>query len=144
MDRTALAVPDADGMTFRVSRAAGSRYERGLRAFMQYRDLGIAAATGGAVDARIVKAVPGHAERAPWHAHELRFQLVFVLRGSITLEYAGVGRVTLEPGDCLHPPPGIHHVEITHSDDYEGLEITIPAEFRTVEVAPPAPQPDAA
>ncbi len=137
MERTAMPALDQGGMTFWISRARESRYEPGLRTFMQYRDLGIAAATGGAVDAKIVKAVPGCEERSPWHAHELQFQLVFVLKGTITLDYAGVGPVTLEPGDCLHPPPGIHHVEITHSDDYEGLEITIPAEFRTVEVAPP-------
>jgi hypothetical protein len=29
-------------------------------------------------------------------------------------------------------------VEVNHSDDYEGVEITMPADFRTVEAAPPA------
>lgn len=122
---------------FSLSRAREANFQRGLRSFMQYRDLGISAATGGRFDAKIVKAIPGHHEGAPWHRHDLEFQMVFVLTGWITLDYEGVGPVTLEPGDCVHQAPGIRHVEIGHSDDYEGVEITMPAKFQTVEVEAP-------
>jgi hypothetical protein len=35
-------------------------------------------------------------------------------------------------GDSVHQPPGIHHREIEHSDDLELIEITSPADFKTV------------
>jgi len=47
--------------------------------------------------------------------------------------------VVVEPGDCVHQPPGIRHREIAHSDDVEILEITGPAEFETKNVPAPAP-----
>ena len=56
------------GQAFNVSHADGSgtvnsHFEGGLRAFFEYRDLGIAAATGGSYVAHVIRAVPGrHAE----------------------------------------------------------------------------------
>jgi hypothetical protein len=34
----------------------------------------------------------------------------------------------------VHQPPGIKHDEIAHSEDLELIEITLPAEFETVEI----------
>ena len=45
-----------------------------------------------------------------------------------------MGRVRAEAGSCVHQPPGIHHDELAHSDDLELIEITLPAEFETVEI----------
>jgi hypothetical protein len=50
-------------------------------------------------------------------------------------EYEAQGRVRLEAGSCVHQPPGIRHVELGHSPDVELLEIVVPAEFATEEVA---------
>lgn len=125
------------GTRFSINRGEGATYDAGPRKFMVYRDLGIAEATGGAYDAKIVKANPAVKERAAWHKHELEFQMVFVLKGWIKFEYEGVGHVTLYPGDCMHQAPGIKHIEIDHSDDYEGIELTCPGRFQTVEVDPP-------
>ncbi len=127
-----LSKPLYNGTSFSVSRAEGAEYKPGLRAFMQYRDLGLLEATQGRYDAKIVKARPGNTERASWHRHQLDFQFVFVLKGWITLEYEGIGKVTLKPGDCMHQAPGIRHIELGHSDDYEGIEITSPGQFETV------------
>lgn len=126
-----------NGMKFSISRGKGAEYLAGLRNYMVYRDLGLAASTNGRVGANIVKAVPGSKERSPWYMHLLDFQLVFVLRGWIKFNYENVGEVTLYPGDCINQAPTIRHIEIDHSDDYEGIEITMPAEFRTVGVTPP-------
>jgi hypothetical protein len=38
---------------FVASHARGAQFERGLRSFYEYRDLGIKAATEGRVDARV-------------------------------------------------------------------------------------------
>jgi hypothetical protein len=127
-----------NGMAFSISRAKGAAYDAGLRGFMAYRDLGINAATQGRVHAHILRAVPGTEHPAAWHMHLLEFQMVLVLKGWIKFNYETVGEVTLYPGDCINQAPTIRHIEIAHSDDFEGLEIVMPAEFRTIEVTPPA------
>ena len=38
----------------------------------------------------------------------------------------------MEPGTCVHQPPGIRHTELGHSDDLELLEIVMPGQFETL------------
>ena len=125
------------GSRFTVSRGEGASYKVGLRPYMEYRDLGLGTATNGKYEAKIVKARPEVKERSSWHKHNLDFQLVFVLKGWITLEYEGIGPVTLRPGDCMHQAPGIPHIEHDHSDDYEGIEIVSPGDFTTSDCTEP-------
>jgi len=75
--------------------------------------------------------VPGAHAGGDKHTHTLDFQMVYVLKGWVRFWYEGVGEVLLEPGSCVHQPPGIVHQEIAHSDDLELIEITLPAEFPT-------------
>jgi quercetin dioxygenase-like cupin family protein len=119
-------------------RHADAPFEAGLRGFFEYRDLGIREATEGGVGAHVIRARPGHGANPVWHAHELAFQMVYVTRGWVVFEYEGVGEVRLEPGSCVHQPPGIRHREVAHSDDLEMLEITLPADFATEETDAPA------
>ena len=123
-------------MKLSVSHAADTAFEGGgLRGFFEYRDLGIAAATGGKAGAHVIRAVPGkHASGEP-HRHDLQFQMVYVLKGWVRFWYDGHGEVLLKPGSCVHQPPGIAHREIEHSGDLELIEITLPAEFGTEAVA---------
>jgi mannose-6-phosphate isomerase-like protein (cupin superfamily) len=109
----------------------------GLRAFFQYRDLGIREATKGRIGAHVIRAKEGTGAAPQWHRHELEFQMVYVTRGWVDFEYEGVGRVRLEAGSCVHQPPGIRHIERAHSDDLELIEITSPADFATIDVDPP-------
>lgn len=103
----------------------------GLRAFFEYRDLGIRGATGGHVGAHVIRARPGERSVPEWHAHDVEFQMIYVTRGWFRFEYEGQGEVTLRPGSCVHQPPGIRHRELAHSDDAELIEITLPAGFAT-------------
>jgi quercetin dioxygenase-like cupin family protein len=120
-------------MKFSVSHAADAAFERqGLRSFFEYRDLGILEATDGAVVAHVIRAVPGAPAPSELHHHDVTFQLVYVLKGWIKFNYEGVGDVLLEPGTCVHQPPGIRHTELGHSDDLELLEIVMPGRFETV------------
>ena len=124
----------SDSMKFNVARAKDSMFETGgLRAFFEYRDLGIKQATDGAAHAQVIRARKGSNNRADWHMHLLDLQLIYILRGWVRFEYEGVGEVYLEPGDCVHQPPNIRHREIAHSDDLELIEITVPAEFDTLD-----------
>jgi len=73
--------------------------------------------------------VPGRHPGPKWHAHDLAFQMAYVLKGWVRSEYEDIGEVELRPGDCVHQPPRVRHREVAHSGDLELIEITGPAEF---------------
>jgi quercetin dioxygenase-like cupin family protein len=120
---------------FVASHAKEAHFERGLRSFFEYRDLGINQATEGRVVAHVIRAAGGTAFSSQPHLHKTEFQLVYVLKGWIEFEYEGQGVVRLEAGSCVHQPPGIRHRELGHSDDMEMLEVVLPGTFATEEVA---------
>lgn len=130
---------------FHVSHKAGSRFERrGLRAYFEYRDLGIKQASGGKVVAHVIRARPGKAPHGEWHRHDCKVQFVYVLKGWVLFEYEGVGRVKMKAGTCFYQPPNIRHREISHSKDVEMLEVVAPADFRTAAAEPLAAKPSRA
>lgn len=104
---------------------------QGLRAFFEYRDLGIKGATQGKFGAHVIRAVPGEESPGAWHSHDLDFQMVYVTRGWVVFEYEGQGEHVMRAGSSVLQPPGIKHREVRHSDDMELIEITSPAEFDT-------------
>ena len=130
------------GQAFCVSHADGSGtfksyFTGGLRAFFEYRDLGVDDATQGKFSANVIRAVPGRHAKPAWHIHHLDFQMIYILQGWVTFEYEGQGEVTFRSGSAALQPPGIRHREIKHSDDLELIEITSPAEFKTESVSKP-------
>jgi quercetin dioxygenase-like cupin family protein len=120
---------------FTVNHARDAGFERGLRSFFEYRDLGIKQATEGKVVAHVIRAAAGGEFSAQPHAHGTSFQLVYVLKGWIEFEYEGQGIVRLEAGSSVYQPPGIRHREVGHSEDVEMLEVVMPGDFATTEVA---------
>jgi quercetin dioxygenase-like cupin family protein len=120
---------------FVASHVKDATFNRGLRSFYEYRDLGIKAATEGRVDAHVIRAAAGKEFSGQPHLHRTTFQMVYILRGWIEFEYEGQGVVRLEAGSCVHQPPDIRHRELGHSDDIEMLEVVLPAGFTTEEVA---------
>ena len=120
--------------SFVATHARDATFERGLRAFFEYRDLGIKKATQGRVSAHVIRAAAGQDFSSQPHAHDTEFQLVYILKGWIEFEYEGQGVVRLEAGSCVHQPPGIRHRELGHSADIEMLEIVLPGNFSTTEV----------
>lgn len=111
-------------------------FKQGLRRYAKYRDLGIAAATGGLAQAHVIRLVPpcDPAEVSKRHYHDVEFQIVYVLKGWIKGEYEGAGVVTMREGSCWLQPPKIEHTVLDYSDDCELLEVIIPADFETVEL----------
>ncbi|HUI17098.1 MAG TPA: cupin domain-containing protein [Alphaproteobacteria bacterium] len=125
---------------FSASHAKDAVYKSGgLRACFEYRDLGISKATGGRAMAHLIRAKKGDHGGFGWHKHSLEFQMYYVLRGWVKFNYEGVGEVVSRAGSCVLQPPGIRHAELDHSDDLELLEVTLPAKFKTSEVAAPRP-----
>jgi mannose-6-phosphate isomerase-like protein (cupin superfamily) len=122
----------AAAKAFNVSHPTRGAFKAdGLRAFFEYRDLGIAKASRGKILAHVIRARAGKGAKPDRHYHRLDFQMVYVLKGWVEFEYEGVGRVRLRKGSCVYQPPGIHHVELRHSRDLEMIEITSPARFAT-------------
>jgi mannose-6-phosphate isomerase-like protein (cupin superfamily) len=122
--------------TFVASHHKPDAFEQGLRRYAQYRDLGIAAATGGLARAHVIKMIPpcDPAEVSKRHFHDVEFQMIYVLKGWIKGEYEGAGVVTMYEGSCWLQPPRIEHAVLDYSDDCELLEIILPADFDTVEL----------
>ena len=107
----------------------------GLRADVEYRDLGLAAATGGRIGARHIRAIAPLPAPTGWHWHDMDAHFVYVLRGWLVFRFAGVeGDVRLAAGEGLSQPAGVPHDVIARSDDLEVLEINAPAEYETVDL----------
>jgi mannose-6-phosphate isomerase-like protein (cupin superfamily) len=121
---------------FHVSHLEDAPFVRGLRPYFKYRDLGMSEATGGKLMAQVI--APDGPCRGPGdrHYHVLDFQMVYVLQGRAKVWFDGVGEVALREGSCMYQRPGVEHRVLEYSDDYTVIEITVPADFETVSVAP--------
>jgi len=108
---------------------------------VQYRDLGVKEATGGLILAQVNRRnAPFRKENVVHrHYHDVKFQMVYVLKGWTRFEVDGHGEHTVSAGDCWVQPAGIKHTVLGYSEDLEVLEVIIPAEYDTVEV-PNRPQ----
>ena len=115
----------------------GAAFTRvGPRADVEYRDLGWSAATDGRVGAKHIRAIAPFTAATGWHWHDMHAHFVIVLRGWITFRYAGVDdEVTVRAGASLSQPAGVPHNVIARSDDMELIEINLPAQFATVDLA---------
>lgn len=101
-----------------LSEPSDAAFKReGLRADSEYRDLGLAAATGGRIGAKHISAIAPFAQPTGWHWHDMNGHFVFVVRGWITFRFAGVG-----------------HNVVARSDDLELIEINLPADYATVDL----------
>jgi hypothetical protein len=134
--RTAATQAKRPPQFFRVSHHSEDDFEGGLRSYAKYRDLGMAKATGGMVQAHVIRFVPPcrPEEVSKLHYHDVEFQMVYVLKGWIKTELEGQGTHVMRPGSAWLQPPKIKHKVLDYSDDAEVLEIVLPAEFETVEL----------
>jgi len=114
-----------------LSTARDATFSReGLRADVEYRDLGLAAATAGRIGAKHVRAIAPLPAPTGWHWQDLTGHFVYVLKGWIRFRFAGIaGEVTVEAGGALSQPAGVAHNVVARSDDMELIEINMPAVF---------------
>jgi mannose-6-phosphate isomerase-like protein (cupin superfamily) len=118
---------------FTVSHLREADFVDGLRSYARYRDLGVAQATDGMVQAHVIRMVPPCTDEARnAHYHDVEFQMVYVLKGSMTTDFDGQGPITMHAGSCWIQPPKIKHTVLDYSNDCEVLEIILPADFQTV------------
>jgi mannose-6-phosphate isomerase-like protein (cupin superfamily) len=107
----------------------------GLRSYALYRDLGVAEATNGLVQAHVIRMRPPFPEdMKKRHYHGTVFQLMYILKGSTTVQIGDEPPMTMTAGGCWIQPPGVEHTVMGYTDDFEVLEILLPANFATVDV----------
>jgi mannose-6-phosphate isomerase-like protein (cupin superfamily) len=108
----------------------------GLRSYALYRDLGIKDATRGMAVAHVVRFVGKCDPKvvSKDHLHETEFQMIYVLKGTVTTQMKGHGIHVMKAGDCWLQPQGIVHKVLDYSDGCEMLEIVLPGNFKTVEL----------
>lgn len=130
-----LPLPEALSALSLVELSDAGFTRDGPRADVEYRDLGLAKATGGRVGGKHIRAVAPFGRETGWHWHDMTGHFVFVLRGWIEFRYAGVAeKVRVVAGGCLSQPAGVAHNVVARSDDLELIEINMPAEFGTMEL----------
>jgi mannose-6-phosphate isomerase-like protein (cupin superfamily) len=108
----------------------------GLRAYAQYRDLGVAEASRGLARAHVIRLIGpcDPAEVSKLHFHDVDFQMVYVLKGWVKTYMEGQGETLMKAGSSWTQPPRIKHLIMDYSDDVELLEVILPADFKTVEL----------
>jgi hypothetical protein len=109
----------------------------GLRAYAKYRDLGVAEASQGLVRAHVIRLIGpcNPAEVSKLHFHDVDFQMVYVLKGWVKTYMEGQGETLMTEGSAWTQPPRLKHLIMDYSDDVELLEVILPADFKTVELA---------
>jgi mannose-6-phosphate isomerase-like protein (cupin superfamily) len=109
----------------------------GLRSYAHYRDLGVAEASHGLAQAHVIRLIGpcNPAEVSKLHFHDVEFQMVYVLKGWVKTYMEGQGETLMKQGSSWTQPPRIKHLIMDYSDDVELLEVILPAEFKTVELA---------
>ncbi len=117
---------------------ANATYVTGRRAFFKYRDLGVTDATAGKLRAQVTSATQGLGKPTGWHYHVCEHQLVYMLKGWVDLEFEDGQKIRLMPGDSLMIPGGMRHNETGTADELELLEVSVPAEMKTVACDAPA------
>jgi hypothetical protein len=102
------------------------------RTGFECRDTGIGAATNGLAGARVVRPCTPISDHPASQEGELCFG--FVLSGEATLDVDGAGAHELHPGDAFAIPPHTRHRFARCSDEFEFLDVTLPAEPAPVKV----------
>lgn len=118
---------DDNATHFSISELGADSWNQGAgrREFLEWRNLGIGAATRGRLNMHGIRALKGEQGSTGWHYHTCELQVVHQL--------TGWGKLLFEPGQielldantCVCIPPGTPHDEEGYSDDSKLIEITI-------------------
>ena len=110
----------------------------GRREFFEYRDLGVKVSSKGHMRAQVTTAKTGMTQPTGWHWHVCESQFVYALKGWVDLEFEDGSTIRVKAGESIYIPGGLKHNEIATSDDFEILEVSVPADMGTEACDPPA------
>ena len=120
-----------DKTTSFVAYASNAQWIKGLRTYFTYRDLGANKATQGKILAQVIRAEKSCDGPMGYHSHVLDFQMVYLLKGWAKIYLEDLGEIRVEAGDAWYQAPGVRHEVLEYSEDWEVIEITMPADFVT-------------
>lgn len=137
MNEAGKPAGDSAGMAASLMRLVTASKESapfvpGRRDFFQYRDLGVTAASNGKMRADVQFAKNGMSRPTGWHFHICELQFVYVLSGWIELDFEDGTRRRIEAGGSMFIPPGFKHNEIATAENFEVMEVSVPARLQTV------------
>ena len=110
----------------------------GRRDFFTYQDLGVTGASKGHMRAQVTTAKRGMTQPTGWHYHLCESQFVYALRGWVDLAFEDGRAIRVKAGESIYIPGGLKHNEIATSDDFQILEVSVPADMGTQTCEPPA------
>ena len=125
------SIPAEDVNGIALAKADDPVMVPGRRDWMQYRELGVTAASGGKIRAQVTSATQGLSAPTGWHIHHCEGQFVYMLNGWVDLEFAGGRMERISAGDSLYIPGNTPHNELATSDKFELVEVSIPADMGT-------------
>lgn len=124
------------GTKLAYATAGTAPFVPGRRDFLKYRDLGVTAASGGRMRAQVTVAT-GKMQNTGWHYHVCDSQFVYCLKGWVDLVFEDGREIRVKQGESLFIPGGLKHNEIGMSEDFEILEVSVPADMGTKPCASP-------
>jgi uncharacterized protein YjlB len=121
--------------------ASQAKVVPGRRPFFEYRNLGLEEATQGRMRGNLSSSIAGMPGPTGWHYHDCEVQFVYLMRGTIEVEFEDGTVTTFRGGDAFLIPGGTRHNELHVSDDKVSIEICIPGQMGTVACERPAHLP---
>jgi quercetin dioxygenase-like cupin family protein len=121
-----------------VQAAADAPIIPGRREWVQYRDLGLTAASAGALSMHTTDVDIPMARETGWHYHTCEFQIVWVNAGWLELQFEDGTTRRAEAGSVVFIPGGVGHNETATSNKLSILELFIPPDPQTVPIDVPA------
>ena len=118
---------DFSGQHFVLHKVSQAEWRPWRMTGFEFRDTGIGAATKGIAGIRIIRSM--NDDKPLVYSHSGEFYFFFILKGEVTLIYAGIGPKRMEAGDSCVIPAGQHYALTDCSNDMELLEATFPAEL---------------
>ena len=120
-----------------LSFASEPDFVAGRRAWIKYRELGVTAASKGAMRAQVILAGLGENKPSGWHLHRCDMQFLYVVSGAIHIAFSPDRIFRFEAGDSLMIPGGTIHMELGGDEGVEVIEVSVPAEMGTENCASP-------
>ncbi|WP_282608044.1 cupin domain-containing protein [Pelagibius sp. Alg239-R121] len=117
-----------NGQRFVRHQADKVEWQPGRLEGVEFRDIGIAAATDGLASAQVWRLGAG-VTAVPAVKHAAEFVFYFVLEGAMTLQAEGQGAQALSAGDSFVVPEGMVFGMEGASADLELLEVALPADY---------------
>ena len=92
-------LPLAEGMSKLILTPLedGRFHREGPRSFVEYRDLGMAQATGGRIGGKHIRAIQPLSGETGWHWHDMTAHFVYVLKGWVEFRFDGLDETVTVP-----------------------------------------------